>query len=199
MIPCSIRAWIKSLHRLFICCSCFLEFEYWTKCFNNCNFDFFVSDKSRVLTLLALDLILSHGQLPFLESKQCLIFLQIFLPIFSDKMKSELQPTRATFARKFHCKKRHLLAEQVFFSVLRYWDTAYRDGSSPSCLRPCRAGTQCKSVGAPAQDTGENKVYFVSQIWEVLTCDGLLQVCLKQTSRKGIRRVKRSQTSTIFT
>ena len=83
MIPFSIRAWIKSLHRLFICCSCFLEFEYWTKCFNNCNFDFFVSDKSRVLTLLALDLILSHGQLPFLESKQCLIFLQIFLPIFS--------------------------------------------------------------------------------------------------------------------
>ena len=40
MIPCSIRAWIKSLHRLFICCSCFLVFKYWTKCFNNCNFDF---------------------------------------------------------------------------------------------------------------------------------------------------------------
>ena len=85
----------------FYCCSCFLEFWYWTTVTLT-----FASDKSRILTLLALDLIPCHGQPFFLESKQCLIFLQIFLPIFKmAKMKNDMQPTRATFARNFHCKK----------------------------------------------------------------------------------------------
>ena len=107
MIPFSIRAWIKSLHRLFICCSCFLEFKYWTKCFNNCSFDFLllINLEFLFLTLLALDLIPSHGQQSFLESKQCLTFLQIYPQIFRAKMKNELQPTRAISARSFHCKK----------------------------------------------------------------------------------------------
>ena len=113
MIPCSIRAWIKSLHRLFICCSCFLEFKYWTKCFNNCNFDFLFLTNLEFLPFWRWTwFCLMDNRISWKTNNVCFFFK--YSSQFSAPKWKWVAANQSYFCKKFSLQKSSFLAEQVF-------------------------------------------------------------------------------------